>query len=337
MKSTAFAAAALASVAVLVGFAGAAQASATVDLIWIDVTNVDSNGNPICLSPAQRNCPQIGTTISSVAVTDIITLGVIITGGPLGLIGAGVSVNYGDALPMLSVIDFGSLTTEPFLPHFLGPAANDPPFIDLINATAVPGLGKGIGLLAGQSAYLGTVTFHKDLVVNGFFEIAVGVDGPRGADGVINLSGAEISSTTTFNSAYLLTVSAEPPGCGTTGLAFMEIEINALRAGGKTIVTGPNNTTKVTAKARILKGTAPSGTTLVTTLSIEALDGGELIGSGSQPDITLEVGKGGKGASLVVSTEQCNSGVIDFVATFSGLDEDNDPCIGTRAIRKACR
>ncbi len=201
----------------------------------------------------------------------------------------------------------------------------------------MPGLGKGIGLLAGQSAYLGTVTFHKDLVVNGFFEIAVGVDGPRGADGVINLSGAEISSTTTFNSAYLLTVSAEPPGCGTTGLAFMEIEINALRAGGKTIVTGPNNTTKVTAKARILKGTAPSGTTLVTTLSIEALDGGELIGSGSQPDITLEVGKGGKGASLVVSTEQCNSGVIDFVATFSGLDEDNDPCIGTRAIRKACR
>jgi hypothetical protein len=117
----------------------------------------------------------------------------------------------------------------------------------------------------------------------------------------------------------------------------MVIEVNALRAGGKTIVTSPNNTTKVTAKARILKGTAPRGTTLVTTLVIEALDGGELIGSGSQPDITLAVGKGGKGASLLVSTEQCNSGVIDFIATFTGVDADNDPCIGTREIHKACR
>ncbi len=48
MKLTIFAAV-VGSVAALVGFAGAANASATIDLIWIDVTNVDSDGNPICL------------------------------------------------------------------------------------------------------------------------------------------------------------------------------------------------------------------------------------------------------------------------------------------------
>jgi hypothetical protein len=68
-----------------------------------------------------------------------------------------------------------------------------------------------------------------------------------------------------------------------------------------------------------------------------ALEGGEVIGSGSQPDITLEVGKGGKGASIVVSTEQCNSGFIEFVAKFSGVDAENDICVGTRTLRKACR
>ena len=116
MRSTVFLA--VGSVVALVGFAGAASASATIDLIWIDVTNVDSDGNPICLEPAERNCPQLGTTISSLAVADDITLGVIITAGPLGSLGAGVSVNYGDALPNLSVTKFGVLLTPISLPFF---------------------------------------------------------------------------------------------------------------------------------------------------------------------------------------------------------------------------
>ena len=128
------------------------------------------------------------------------------------------------------------------------------------------------------------------------------------------------------------------PWCtDSTGLGFMEIEVNALRAGGKTVVTSPNDTTKVTAKARILRGTAESGTTIVTTLTIEAFDGAVLIGQGSVDDITLGVGKGGKGASINVATEQCDAGYIEFVATFRGLDAENDPCVGTRSIRKACR
>ena len=69
-----FIAVAMGSVVALVGFAGAANASATVDLIWIDISDVDTNGIPICLRPLNRDCPQLGTTLTSVAVTDTITL-----------------------------------------------------------------------------------------------------------------------------------------------------------------------------------------------------------------------------------------------------------------------
>ena len=128
------------------------------------------------------------------------------------------------------------------------------------------------------------------------------------------------------------------PGCGTTGpVGIMQVEVNALRAGGKTIVTSPNDTTSVTAKARILKGTAEGGTTIVTTLAIEAFDDEVSIGQGSASNITLGVGKGGKGATMKISTEQCDSGFITFVATFLGVDADDDACIGTRNLRKPCR
>jgi hypothetical protein len=119
----------------------------------------------------------------------------------------------------------------------------------------------------------------------------------------------------------------------------MIIEVNALRAGGKTIVTTRNATTKVTAKARILKGTAPSGTTIDTTLTIESFDGAVKMGQAatSMKAITLGVGKGGKGATLLLPTNQCDSGGISFVATFFGVDDDNFPCEGTKTIHKLCQ
>ena len=346
MRPTAFAAAALGSVVALVGFAGAAQASATIDLIWIDVTNVDSGGNPICLIPAERNCPQLGTTISSLAVADDITLGVIITAGPNSSLGVGVSVNYGNALPILSVTDFGSLTTEPFLPVQLGPTTNQPPFIDFINAVAVIFQGLGIGLPAGQSAYIGTVSFHKDLPVNGLFEISVGTDGPGGADAVLDLAGNNISSTTTFNSAFLTDVLPTPtptptptatPTATPTPICDLVIEINTLRAGGKTVRAGPNQTVNVTAKARILKGTAVPGTLIDTTLAIQAVDGTDVIGTNSAGPIQLEIGKGGKGAKLPLDIPQCTTGFIDFVAEFSGVHANGSLCEETRTLRRECR
>ena len=127
------------------------------------------------------------------------------------------------------------------------------------------------------------------------------------------------------------------PGCTDALGNAMEIEVNALRAGAKTVAFGPNQSTNVTAKARILKGTAVSGTVIDTTLTIEAVDGTEVISSNSTGPIRLGVGKGGKGAKLSLAVPQCRSGYIDFVATFLGTDAENDLCEGTRSLRKQCK
>jgi hypothetical protein len=77
-----------------------------------------------------------------------------------------------------------------------------------------------------------------------------------------------------------------------------------------------------------------------TTLTIESLDGnGDQIGieSTAAGAITLGVGKGGKGATLVLDTSRCVAGYISFVATFRGTDKFNNACVGTRDIRKECQ
>ena len=215
------------SVLTLLGFAGEADATATIDLIWLDVSNVDTNGNPICLRPLQRNCPQLGKTLSNVAATDNITLGVIVTAGVSGVIGAGVSVDYSDVLPAFSVIDFRSMITFNqngwWLHQSVGTTSNIPPFIDSINALTLTFI-AGIGLPAGQSAYLGTVSFHKNQILNGTFEISVGAFGPGGTDGIGNLDHQIITSSTTFNSAFVV---PEPSalaalGSGIAALALLE-------------------------------------------------------------------------------------------------------------------
>jgi hypothetical protein len=124
---------------------------------------------------------------------------------------------------------------------------------------------------------------------------------------------------------------------GGNGLCDFEIEVNALRAGAKTVNTGPNQTTNVTAKARILKGTAASGTTIDTQLIIETVTGGSIISTNSTGPITLGVGKGGKGAKLSMATTDCVDGFIEFNARFEGTDTDTDFCIGERSVRKACQ
>lgn len=128
----------------------------------------------------------------------------------------------------------------------------------------------------------------------------------------------------------------DPPGCTDSLGNTMVIEINALRVGGRSITSGTNKDTSVTAKARILKGTAVSGTILDTTLTIEAVDGSAVISSSSTGPIRLGVGKGGKGAKLALPITQCLTGFINFVATFSGSDEGGDACVGTKTLRKPC-
>jgi len=93
----------------------------------------------------------------------------------------------------------------------------------------------------------------------------------------------------------------------------------------------------VTAKARILKETAAPGTTIDTTLTIEAVDGTGVIDTKTSFPITLEVGKGGKGDKLTLNTTRCDGGFITFVATFFGTDTGVGLCEGARILRKECK
>jgi len=202
-----FFAVALGSVVALAGFAGAANASATVDLIWIDASVTATSGAVICLRAAKRNCPRLGATIGDVTTgattnvvttSDSITLAVILTAGPLGSIGGGVSVDHQEmTAAQVGVTGFQSMTTTVpmfYLPSNVGFTTDDGGLILNINSAgglilninsaAAPSFGVGIGLPSGASAYLGTVTFHKDVNTNGTFETAVGTFG--GTDDILD-------------------------------------------------------------------------------------------------------------------------------------------------------
>ena len=123
-----------------------------------------------------------------------------------------------------------------------------------------------------------------------------------------------------------------PPPC------LFEIEVNALRGGSPTVTVCEIGCTKdITAKARIVKGSAMSGTTIETTLRIEAKDGEEVFQTKTFAPVRLEVGKGGQGQKLTMDITQCNSGSIDFIATFFGNDADDNECKGDRTINKTCK
>ncbi len=185
MRWTGFAAAVGSAVA-LVGFAGAANASATIDLIWADTgTN------------------EIGGVNSSSAIT----LQVILTAGPGGSAGGAVSVEYSAALGKLVVRGYAS-TPGGALPFGFGTTINTGSRIENINSTAFPP-SFGTGLLAGQSHQLGTVTFHKSALLIGTFEIQSDANGA--SDGVLDLAGNLITDTTIFNSAFLINI-PEPGG-----------------------------------------------------------------------------------------------------------------------------
>jgi hypothetical protein len=175
-----FVAAAAGSALALAGFAGAANASATIDLIWVAT----------------------GTNTLPVFPSSAATLRVILTAGPAGAITAGVSVDYSEVLGALVVTGFASTPRGKapyYLPTSVGSTIDTGSRIENINSSTAPQF--GIGLPAGASRRLGTVTFQDSTLIDGTFEIRSDTNAPT--DGVVDLSGGDISDTTTFNSAFV--------------------------------------------------------------------------------------------------------------------------------------
>ena len=69
-----------------------------------------------------------------------------------------------------------------WLPNALGAISDISPFIDNFSALSLipDSNGLGLGLPAGRSAYLGTITFHVAAPVTGQIEIETGASGPGG-------------------------------------------------------------------------------------------------------------------------------------------------------------
>jgi hypothetical protein len=165
-----------------VGFARAANASATIDLIWA------ANGT---------------TGTGTVLATSSVTLQVILTAGPAGAQGATVSVDYEvdwDHIPnALSVIGYAN-TPGGQLPTTDGFPSDTGSRIEGINSISLPLL--GIGLMAGQSRQLGTVTFHANIGCGDCsFVMRSDANGPN--DNVLDLDGNVITASTRFKSAYI--------------------------------------------------------------------------------------------------------------------------------------
>jgi len=175
----------------LAGFAGSSSASATIDLIWANS----------------------GTATTSVLASDTgIVLRVIVTAGPGGVQGAGVSVDYSDLLGDAFVTSFANTpcTNPCTLPSTLGPAIDTGSRVEGVNSTSIPFLGIGTGLSNGQSFQLGTITFSGLGGVGGGFTLTSDYAGP--SDGVLDLPGNTISAISTFNAATMNVAPVPEPG-----------------------------------------------------------------------------------------------------------------------------
>jgi hypothetical protein len=173
----------------LAGFAGSASASATIDLIWAATSTSDISG-------AQ-------------ATSMNIVLNVVLTAGPGGSIGGGLTVDYSDLVGDFTYVS--SLNTAGAVPL----ASVDDPgngwVLDVGWSTFAP-LGNG------ASQLLGTITFN---VVGGYaggpLTVSSFVKKP-GTDDILDGLGTVISGTTAFNPA---TVNAPVPEPGTLSLLGM--------------------------------------------------------------------------------------------------------------------
>jgi len=133
------------------------------------------------------------------------------TAGPNGSSGAGISIDYNSVVGTSSVVTFSNSSLAPLTVH-LGSTTNSGGVIHNMNDLC---FGFACGLTNGQTYLLGTITF-TGLSGPGSFTITPFVD-TSSTDGVLDGFGSDISTTTTFNSAFINVV----PEPGTISLLGM--------------------------------------------------------------------------------------------------------------------
>jgi hypothetical protein len=161
----------------MIGFAGTASASATVDLIWA------GSGT---------------ATTSSASESSNITLNIVLTAGPAGTYGGSVAVDYSAAVGKLVYVSSAG-----------GPYPGGTPLNGTNTGTSVTGVGVlNFAVLgaAGTSGILGHIVFHKG-PGEGTFEITANANAPEGI-----LTGAFGDANPTINSAFVVNPVVPEPG-----------------------------------------------------------------------------------------------------------------------------
>jgi hypothetical protein len=177
----------------LMGFAGSASASATIDLIWAATGTSNISG-------AQ-------------ATSANIVLNVVLTAGPLGSIGGGLTVDYSTMLGEFAYVS--SANTPSSLPIF---SSNDPIngwVLDVGWGTFIP-----TAMVPGATQLLGAITFDSlPAYAGGPLTVTSFIRGLPAADDILDGLGIPIDPLDlTYNSA---TVNAPVPEPGTLSLLGM--------------------------------------------------------------------------------------------------------------------
>ena len=189
----------------LVGFAGSANASATVDLLWA-ATGTNS--------------------ITGVSTSSNIVLNVVLTAGANGSAGGGVSVDYSLIAGDFSVISALNYPAAPLNQSFGAPVITATQ-VQNIQAFAFPP--GPAGITAGQSFLMGTITFHVDSVPLGTLSISSLI---VGTDALSDGNFVDITGASTFNSAQVNPV-PEPGTISLLGMGLGGLYVVGRRSGRK--------------------------------------------------------------------------------------------------------
>lgn len=182
------------SLVVLVVLAGAANASATVDLLWIG-----KNGSP-------AGSGAVTTSVSS----DTLTLGIFVTAGPNDVSSIGISVDYSSGtFGNFAVVGFSNAPNglAPFA-FTVGSISDTGTRISNYNASAFGG-----ALVSGATYQAGTLQLHQVGPATGTFTVApVIIGAPISTDMISDGASNNISGTSTFNGAAIVNASTPEPG-----------------------------------------------------------------------------------------------------------------------------